>query len=183
MSSWKIAALLALLAVAAGCAANPSVSEPAQQVQPMPTAVTIGSVEQASNDGSTRLTFHGNFPFSYTSYQPDHSTLVLELLDVDATAIEGVTPVESEDVESVETSVRGEGLEGDRTSQVMIHFKRPATHELRTQGNDLIVEIRPDPLSAASRAVAAAPAALRSARRAPVQPCHRRGCGRRSASS
>lgn len=149
MSSWKIAALLALLAVAAGCAANPSVSEPALQVQPMPTAVTIGSVEQASNDGSTRLTFHGNFPFSYTSYQPDYSTLVLELLDVDATAIEGVTRVDGEEVESVETSVRGEGLEGDRVSQVMIHFKRPATHELKTQGNDLIVEIRPDPLHAA----------------------------------
>lgn len=158
MSSWKIAALLALLAVAAGCAANPRVSEPAQQVQPMPTAVTIGSVEQVSNDGSTRLTFHGNFPFSYTSYQPNYSTLVLELLDVDATAIEGVTRVDSEDVESVETSVRGEGIEGDRISQVMVHFKRPATHELKTQGNDLIVEIRPDPLHAAlPQAAAMAP--------------------------
>ena len=101
MSSWKIAALLALLAVAVGCAANPRVSEPAQQVQPMPTAVTIGSVDQASNDGSTRLTLHGNFPFSYTSYEPDYSTLVLELLDVDATAIEGVTKVDSPEVESV----------------------------------------------------------------------------------
>ena len=146
MSSWKIAALLALLAVAAGCAANPRVSEPAQQVQPMPTAVTIGSVEQASNDGSTRLTFHGNFPFSYTSYEPDYSTLVLELLDVDAAAIEGMTQVNSQEVESVETSVRGEGLEGGKVSQVMVHFKRPTTHELKMQGNDLIVEIMPDPL-------------------------------------
>ncbi len=145
MSSWKIAALLALLAVAAGCTANPRVSEPAQQVQPMPTAVTIGSVEQASNDGSTRITLHGNFPFSYTSYEPDYSTLVLELLDVDAAPIEGVTKVDSPEVESVETSVRGEGLEGGKVSQVTVHFKRPTTHELKMQGNDLIVEIRPDP--------------------------------------
>ena len=162
MSSWKIAALLALLAVAAGCAANPRVSEPAQQVQPMPTAVTIGSVEQASNDGSTRLTFHGNFPFSYTSYEPDYSTLVLELLDVDAAAIEGVTRVDSQEVESVETSVRGEGLEGGKVSQVTVHFKRPAIHELKMQGNDLIVDVKPDPMHAAvppTVAEAAAPAA------------------------
>ena len=144
MSSWKIAALLALLAVAAGCTANPRVSEPAQQVQPMPSAVTIGSVDQASNDGSTRITLHGNFPFSYTSYEPDYSTLVLELLDVDAAAIEGVTKVDSPEVESVETSVRGEGLEGGKVSQVTIHFKRPTIHELKMQGNDLIVEVRPD---------------------------------------
>jgi type IV pilus assembly protein PilQ len=145
MSSWKIAALLALLAVAAGCTANPRVSEPAQQVQPMPSSVTIGSVEQASNDGATRLTLHGNFPFSYTSYEPNCSTLVLELLDVDAAAIEGVTRVDSPEVESVETSVHGEGLEGGKVSQVTVHFKRPTIHELKMQGNDLIVELRADP--------------------------------------
>ncbi|HEV8336976.1 MAG TPA: type IV pilus secretin PilQ [Candidatus Polarisedimenticolia bacterium] len=160
MSSWKIAALLALLAVAAGCTANPRVSEPAQQVQPMPSSVTIGSVEQASNDGSTRLTLHGNFPFSYTSYEPDCSTLVLELLDVDAAAIEGVTKVDSPEVESVETSVHGEGLEGGKVSQVTVHFKRPTIHELKMQGNDLIVELRADPAHPAfpESVVASAPA-------------------------
>ena len=145
MKPWKIAALLAVLVVAAGCSGNPRVSEPAQQAQPpMPTEVTISSVEHASSDGSTRITLHGNFPFSYTSYEPDYSTLVLELLDVDATPISGVTPVNSSEIESMETSVRGEALQGSRVSQVSIHFKRPTTHELKMAGNDLILEFRPD---------------------------------------
>jgi type IV pilus assembly protein PilQ len=169
MSSWKIAALLALLAVAAGCSSNPRVSEPAQQVQPMPTAVTIGSVDQASNDGSTRITLHGNFPFSYTSYEPDCSTLVLELLDVDAGAIEGVTKVTSQDVESIETSVRGEGLEGGKVSQVTVHFKRPTDHQFKMDGSDLIMEFRPDvehpsfPVAVAEGPVSQAPPLLAEA--------------------
>jgi type IV pilus secretin PilQ/predicted competence protein len=67
-------------------------------------------------------------------------------------------------VESVETSVRGEGLEGGKVSQVTVHFKRPAIHELKMQGNDLIMNIKPDPMHAAlpptvAEAAAPAPAA------------------------
>ncbi|PYQ13827.1 MAG: hypothetical protein DMH00_03265 [Acidobacteria bacterium] len=146
MRSWKIAALLALLAAVVGCAGSPPTSEPAQQMQPTPTSVTISSVEQASNDGSTRITLKGNFPFSYTSYEPDCSTMVVELLDVDASAIAGVTPVNSPEVESIETSVRGEGLENGKVSQVTFHFKRPTVHQLRTNGNDLQIQFQPDPV-------------------------------------
>jgi len=155
MKSWKIAALLACLVVAAGCSTNPRVSEPAGQVQPIPTAVTISSVDQASNEGSTRLTLHGSFPFSYTSYEPDCSTLVLELLDVDANAIAGVTPVNSGEIETIETSVRGEGREGGTVSQVTIHFKRPTTHNFKMQGNDLLLDFQPDPLRPAFPSVVA----------------------------
>jgi type IV pilus assembly protein PilQ len=144
MKSWKIAALLAVLVLAAGCSANPRVSEPAQQLPPMPASVQIGSIEHAVGEGSTRVMLHGNFPFSYTSYEPDPSTLVLELLDVDATPIAGVTPVDSPEVDLIETSVKGEALDGAKVSQVTLHLKRPARHELRMQGNDLILEFRPE---------------------------------------
>jgi len=145
MRSWKIAALLALLAAAAGCAGNPPASEPASQVQPTPSSVTISSVEQATSEGETHITLKGNFPFSYTSYEPDYSTMVLELLDVDATPIAGMTAVNSPELESLETSVRNEGGEGGRVSQVTFHFKRPTLHQMRTDGNDLRIEFQPDP--------------------------------------
>ncbi|MCI0658364.1 MAG: hypothetical protein L0170_15030 [Acidobacteria bacterium] len=145
MRSWKIAALLALLAAAAGCAGNPPASEPAGQVQPTSSSVTISSVEQATSEGATHITLKGNFPFSYTSYEPDYSTMVLELLDVDATPIAGMTAVNSPEVESLETSVRNEGVDGSRVSQVTFHFKRPTLHQMRTEGNDLRIEFQPDP--------------------------------------
>ena len=145
MRSWKIAALLALLAAAAGCAGNPPASEPAQQVQPTSSSVTISSVEHASGEGATSITLKGNFPFSYTSYEPDYSTMVLELLDVDATPIAGITAVNSPEVESLETSVRSEGVEGGKVSQVTFHFKRPTLHQMKTEGNDLRIDFQPDP--------------------------------------
>jgi type IV pilus assembly protein PilQ len=145
MRSWKIAALLALLAAAAGCAGNPPASEPAQQVQPTSSSVTISSVEQATSEGATHITLKGNSPFSYTSYEPDYSTMVLELLDVDATPIAGMTAVNSPEVESIDTSVRSEGLEGGKVSQVTFHFKRPTVHQMRAEGNDLRIEFQPDP--------------------------------------
>jgi len=145
MRSWKIAALLALLAVAVGCAGNPPASEPSQQVQPTSESVTISSVEQATSEGETHITLKGNFPFSYTSYEPDYSTMVLELLDVDATPIAGMTTVNSPEVESIETSVRNDGTAGGRVSQVTFHFKRPTLHQMRTEGNDLRIEFQPDP--------------------------------------
>ncbi|MCI0407163.1 MAG: AMIN domain-containing protein, partial [Acidobacteria bacterium] len=166
MRSWKIATLLALLAAAAGCAGNPPASEPAGQVQPTSSSVTISSVEQATSEGATHITLKGNFPFSYTSYEPDYSTMVLELLDVDATPIAGMTAVNSPEVESLETSVRNEGIDGSRVSQVTFHFKRPTLHQMRTEGNDLRIEFQPDPtrkpfpensLSAESSAASGAP--------------------------
>ncbi|MCI0567816.1 MAG: type IV pilus secretin PilQ, partial [Acidobacteria bacterium] len=128
--------------------------------------VTISSVEQATSEGATHITLKGNFPFSYTSYEPDYSTMVLELLDVDATPIAGMTAVNSPEVESLETSVRNEGIDGSRVSQVTFHFKRPTLHQMRTEGNDLRIEFQPDPtrkpfpensLSAESSAASGAP--------------------------
>ncbi len=145
MRSWKIAALLALLAAAVGCAGNPPASEPSQQVQPTSSSVTISSVEQATSEGETHITLKGNSPFSYTSYEPDYSTMVLELLDVDATPIAGMTAVNSPELESLETSVRNDGSEGGRVSQVTFHFKRPTLHQMRTEGSDLRIEFQPDP--------------------------------------
>ena len=145
MRSWKIAALLAALAAAAGCAGSPPASEPAQQVQPTASSVTISSVEQTTSEGTTAITLKGNYPFSYTSYEPDYSTMVLELLDVDATPISGMTAVNSAELESLETSVRNEGTEGGKVSQVTFHFKRPTLHQMKTEGNDLRIEFQPDP--------------------------------------
>jgi len=145
MRSWKIAALLAALAAAAGCAGSPPASEPAQQVQPTASSVTIGSVEQTTSEGTTAITLKGNYPFSYTSYEPDYSTMVLELLDVDATPIAGMTTVNSPELESLETSVRNDGAEGGKVSQVTFHFKRPILHQMKTEGNDLRIEFQPDP--------------------------------------
>jgi type IV pilus assembly protein PilQ len=170
MSSWRIAALLALLAAMAGCAGTPPASEPAQQAAPTPASVTVGSVEQASHDGETRVTLKGNFPFSYTSYEPDASSMMLELLDVDATPIAGLTPIDSPEVESIETTIKGEGQEGGKISQVTFHFKRPTVHQLRTQGNDLVVVFQPDPLRASFQDNAGAEATLASAGSAPALP-------------
>ncbi|HEU5179742.1 MAG TPA: type IV pilus secretin PilQ [Candidatus Polarisedimenticolia bacterium] len=170
MSSWRIAALLALLAAMAGCAGTPPASEPANQAAPTPASVTIGSVEQASHDGETRVTLKGNFPFSYTSYEPDASSMVLELLDVDATPIAGLTSIDSPEVESLETTIKGEGQEGGKISQVTFHFKRPTVHQLRTQGNDLVLVFQPDPLRASFKEGTGAEVTSASGDAAPALP-------------
>ncbi len=181
MSSWRIAALLALLAAMAGCAGTPPASEPANQAAPTPASVTIGSVEQASHDGETRVTLKGNFPFSYTSYEPDASSMVLELLDVDATPIAGLTSIDSPEVESLETTIKGEGQEGGKISQVTFHFKRPTVHQLRTQGNDLLVVFQPDPLRASFQEGTGAEVTTASGEAAPALPEASAGADRLSA--
>src|SRR5712692_667522 len=81
MKFGKVAILITLAAAALRCSGNPPVSEPGQAPLTAPSAVVIHGIDHSATPSGTEVVLHGNYPFSYTSYQPDPKTLVLELLD------------------------------------------------------------------------------------------------------
>src|SRR5436309_15534823 len=78
----KVAILITIAAAALRCSGNPPVSEPGQAALSAPSAVVINAIDHQETPAGTEVVLHGNYPFSYTSYQPDPRTLVLELLDL-----------------------------------------------------------------------------------------------------
>src|SRR5215475_2828740 len=106
------ATLLTLCAL--GCAANPRITEPSaplpegtQQAQGEPgaqagtgqdqstTGARIESITAQPGKTGTIVTIKGDHPLSYTSYDPDAMTLVLELPDADASAVQPLIDVGS----------------------------------------------------------------------------------------
>jgi len=84
-----------------GCAANPRITEPGaplpsetdgargeataatEQAQAPEAGARIESITARTQDDSTLVTIRGSHPLSYTSYDPDATTLVLEMPDAD----------------------------------------------------------------------------------------------------
>ncbi len=94
-----------------GCAANPRITEPGaslpsetdgaqgkataatEQAQAPEVGARIESITARPEDDSTLVTIRGSHPLSYTSYDPDATTLVLELPDADPGSLEPVIEV------------------------------------------------------------------------------------------
>src|SRR5437667_286419 len=135
----KVAILITIAAAALRCSGNPPVSEPGQAVLNAPSAVVINAIDHQETPAGTEVVLHGNYPFSYTSYQPDPRTLVLELLDVHVEGLSQEVQIGTPQVEGVRvTSV--ESVDGGKIAKFEFKNVLAAQHSIRLEGHDLIVD-------------------------------------------
>src|SRR2546426_1156798 len=135
----KVAILITIAAAALRCSGNPPVSEPGQAVLNAPSAVVINSIDHQETPAGTEVVLHGNYPFSYTSYQPDPRTLVLELLDVQVEGLSQEVRIGTPQVEGVRvTSV--ESVDGGKIAKFEFKNVLTAQHSIRLEGHDLVID-------------------------------------------
>src|SRR5881628_2270289 len=135
----KVAILITVAAAALRCSGNPPVSEPGQAVLNAPSAVVINSIDHQETPAGTEVVLHGNYPFSYTSYQPDPRTLVLELLDVHVEGLSQEVRIGTPQVEGVRvTSV--ESVDGGKIAKFEFRNVLAAQHSIRLEGHDLVID-------------------------------------------
>lgn len=135
----KVAILITIAAAALRCSGNPPVSEPGQAVLNAPSAVVINSIDHQETPAGTEVVLRGNYPFSYTSYQPDPRTLVLELLDVHVEGLAQEVQLGTPQVEGVRvTSV--ESVDGGKIAKFEFKNVLASQHSIRLEGHDLIVD-------------------------------------------
>src|SRR5882724_5489649 len=100
----KVAIPIAITAAALRCSGNTPVSEPGQAPLTAPSAVVIHGIDHTATPSGTEVILHGNYPFSYTSYQPDPKTLVLELLDVRVQGVSDTVTIGTPQVQGMRVS-------------------------------------------------------------------------------
>ena len=135
----KVALVLMIAAAALRCSGNPPVSEPGQTVLSAPSAVVINGIDHAATPAGTEVILHGNYPFSYTSYQPDPNTLVLELLDVHVDSLSPEVSIGTPQVEKVQVS-SVESVDGGRIAKFEFHNIMASHHAIRLEGSDLVID-------------------------------------------
>src|SRR6266581_8202210 len=135
----KVAILITIAAAALRCSGNPPVSEPGQAVLNAPSAVVINGIDHQETPAGTEVVLHGNYPFSYTSYQPDPRTLVLALLDVQVEGLSQEVRIGTPQVEGVRvTSV--ESVDGGKIAKFEFRNVLTAQHSIRLEGHDLVID-------------------------------------------
>jgi type IV pilus assembly protein PilQ len=135
----KVAILITIAAAALRCSGNPPVSEPGQAVLNAPSAVVINSIDHQVTPAGTEVVLHGNYPFSYTSYQPDPRTLVLELLDVQVEGLSQEVRIGTPQVEGVRVTAV-ESVDGGKIAKFEFRNVLTAQHSIRLEGHDLVVD-------------------------------------------
>ena len=135
----KVAILITIAAAALRCSGNPPVSEPGQAALGTPSAVVINGIDHTATPSGTEVILHGNYPFSYTSYQPDPATLVLELLDVHVEGLSEEVRIGTPQVEGVRVS-SVESVDGGKIAKFEFRNVATAQHAIRLDGHDLVVD-------------------------------------------
>src|SRR3989449_2647706 len=135
----KVAILITIAAAALRCSGNPPVSEPGQAVLSAPSAVVINAIDHQETPAGTEVVLHGNYPFSYTSYQPDPRTLVLELLDVHVEGLAQEVQIGTPQVEGVRVS-SVESVDGGKIAKFEFRNVLASQHSIRLDGHDLVVD-------------------------------------------
>jgi type IV pilus assembly protein PilQ len=135
----KVAILITIAAAALRCSGNPPVSEPGQAVLSAPSAVVIQAIDHTATPSGTEVVLRGNYPFSYTSYQPDPKTLILELLDVHVEGLTEEVRIGSPQVEEVQVSTV-ESVDGGKIAKFEFKNVLAAQHAIRLEGHDLVID-------------------------------------------
>ena len=161
----KIAILVTIAAAALRCSADPPGGEPGQPARNPTSAVVIHGIDHSATPSGAEVVLHANHPFSYTSYQLDSRTLVVELLDVHVEGIAEEVRIGRPQVERVRVS-SVEGLGGGSIVKFEFENVLAAHHAIRLDGHDLFVAF--PTLSAAD--TVAEPRLMAEGLEAPVAP-------------
>jgi type IV pilus assembly protein PilQ len=135
----KVAILVVIAAAALRCSGNPPVSEPGQAALSAPSAVVINGIDHTATPSGTEVVLRGNYPFSYTSYQPDPRTLVLELLDVHVEGLSEEVRIGTPQVEGVRVS-SVESVDGGKIAKFEFNNVVASQHAIRLEGHDLVID-------------------------------------------
>ncbi|HET6373672.1 MAG TPA: AMIN domain-containing protein, partial [Candidatus Polarisedimenticolia bacterium] len=140
----------------AGCAANKQISDapavplPAEtagaEATPAPDDTLAGasdvsrieSITAESEAGMTRVVIKGDHPLSYTSYDPDAATLVLELPGVSLGQIQPVITVGTPQLTRIETTETPTAGGGAHT-RIELAGRNSATTRIEPHGADLVI--------------------------------------------
>ncbi len=139
MKFGKVAILVVIAAAALRCSGNPPVSEPGQAALSAPSAVVINGIDHTATPSGTEVVLRGNYPFSYTSYQPDPRTLVLELLDVHVEGLSEEVRIGTPQVEGVRVS-SVESVDGGKIAKFEFNNVVASQHAIRLEGHDLVID-------------------------------------------
>ncbi|MFQ5877868.1 MAG: type IV pilus secretin PilQ [Acidobacteriota bacterium] len=135
----KVAILMAFAAAALRCSGHPPVSDSGQVALDAPAAVVINQIDHTATASGTEVVLRGNYPFSYTSYQPDPRTLILELIDVRVQDLASEIRIDSPQVENVLVKTI-ESVDGGVIAKFEFHNVLASQHAIRLEGHDLIVD-------------------------------------------
>lgn len=135
----KVALLITIAAATLHCSGNPPVSEPGQEALNAPSAVFIQSIDHAATPSGTQVVLHGNFPFNFTSYQPDSRTLVVELLDVKVDGLSDQIEIDTPQVEGIVVS-NVHSIDGGSIAKFEFLNVLAGRHAIHIDGTDLVVD-------------------------------------------
>ena len=135
----KVALLITIAAATLHCSGNPPVSEPGHEALNAPSAVFIQSIDHAATPSGTQVVLHGNFPFNFTSYQPDSRTLVVELLDVKVDGLSEQIEIDTPQVEGIVVS-NVSSIDGGSIAKFEFQNVLAGRHAIHIEGTDLVVD-------------------------------------------
>jgi len=135
----KLAILFAIAAAALNCSGNPPVSEPGQAALDVPASVVVSSIDHTATPSGTQVVLRGNYPFSFTTYQPDEHTLVVELLEVRAQGVAEEVRLDTPQVEGVAVT-NVQGVDGGTIAKFEFRNIQAARHAVRLEGSDLVID-------------------------------------------
>jgi type IV pilus assembly protein PilQ len=125
-------------------------AEPAKSSQDMDSLfqpaenARIDAIVPHVTEDRTRIELHGNAPVLYTSYQPDGSSFVIELRDVDVSALPALTEIPGDVVGDIRVNTRKRGKDSTLT-QIEFVGVNALRQTLRSEGTHLVVEFFPSP--------------------------------------
>lgn len=136
MMGWKRVSLPLVVLLGLSCAGNPPPSDPAQDVTFFPETITITGLEATDTGEATDVVVKGNFPFNYSSFEPDPSRLVIEVPGAEASALDEVITIESDEVEEILVTTE-EFPGGSRIARLEFTGLSSVRHDLFLEGNHL----------------------------------------------
>jgi len=135
----KLAILFAIAAAALHCSGNPPVSEPGQAALEVPASVVVNAIDHTATPSGTQVVLRGNYPFSFTTYEPDSRTLVVELLEVKAQGVAEEIRLDTPQVEKLAVT-NVQGVDGGTIAKFEFHNVQAVRHAVRLDGNDLVID-------------------------------------------
>ena len=98
----------------------------------------IESISARTENNSTLVTIQSDRPLSYTSYDPDATTLVVELPDTDVSAVQSLIPVNTPQLGSIEVA-SVQGTSGSSRARLQLTGRVSAETRIEPQGQDLVI--------------------------------------------
>jgi type IV pilus assembly protein PilQ len=135
----RVALLITIAAVSLHCSGNPPVSEPGQASLNAPAAVFIQGIDHAATPSGTQVVLHGNYPFNYTSYQPDSRTLIVEVLDVMIDGLADEIEIDTPQIDGIAVS-NVQSIDGGNIAKFEFVNVIAGRHAIHMDGNDLILD-------------------------------------------